>query len=115
MRRTVIDALVAGRDRRVVPFLVHVLRESEPMGKDHEVVLETLGALAVVSTDEAIPILVTLAGRRAFFGRKKLRALKHASVAALAHLATPKATAALDEAARSGDRLLRSIVGTKTV
>ena len=115
MRRTVIDALVAGRDPRVVPLLVHVLRESEPLGKDHEVVIETLGALTIIATDDAIPILITLANRRAFFRRRKLRALKEASVGALVRLGSSKATAALQESARSGDRMLRSIIGSKTV
>ena len=32
LRRAVIDVLVAGKDARVVPILVHVLRESQPLG-----------------------------------------------------------------------------------
>ena len=33
-RRAVVDALVAGRDTRVVPMLVRILEESEPLGRD---------------------------------------------------------------------------------
>src|SRR5439155_5464305 len=40
LRRAAIDALVADRDPRVVPMLVRIIDESQPLGKDHEVVLD---------------------------------------------------------------------------
>jgi hypothetical protein len=113
LRRAVIDALVAGKDPRVVPILVHILRESQPLGKDHEMVLETTKALGMVGSEEGIPTLRALAGRRAFFGRRKLRALKEQSVQALRRIGGAKAEAALHEAATSGDRMLRKILGSK--
>ena len=113
LRNAVIEALVAGRDPRVVPILVHILRESQPLGKDHEMVLEAAKALGMVGSDEAVPALTMLAERRAFLGRKKLRAVKEQSVSAIARIGGPKAEAALLEAARSGDRMLRKIVGSK--
>src|SRR5437763_8339416 len=73
LRRAVIDALVAGRDARVVPILVHILRESQPLGSDHQMVLEAAKALGAVGSSDGVPALRTLAGRRAFFRRKKLR------------------------------------------
>jgi hypothetical protein len=42
----VVDALAADRDPRVVPMLARIVGESELLGKDHEIVLETLGAMA---------------------------------------------------------------------
>ena len=113
LRRAVIDALVAGRDPRVVPILVHILRESQPLGKDHEMVLETAKALGTVGSDDGVAALGTLAGRRAFLGRKKLRAVKQHSVEALERIGSPKAGAVLEEAARTGDRMLRKILGSK--
>jgi hypothetical protein len=113
LRRAVIDALVAGRDPRVVPILVHILRESRPLGKDHEMVLETARALGTVGSDDGVAALGTLAGRRAFLGRRKLRAVKQHSVEALERIGSPKAEAALEEAARNGDRMLRKILGSK--
>ena len=95
VRRAVIEALVAEKDPRVVPMLVRILEESEPLGKDHEVVIETIDALGTVGTDGAVPILVTMAQRRRLFGGKKLRALKEHSVDALARVGTAKAAAAL--------------------
>jgi HEAT repeat protein len=110
LRQAVIDALVAERDPRVVPMLARILEESQPLGADHEIVLETIRALGVVGTDTAVPPLVGMAQRRAFFSRKKVRALKERSVDALARIGTPKAEAALKDAAEQGDRVLRKIV-----
>jgi len=113
MRRAVTDALVAGKDPRVVPMLGQILRESEPLGKDHEVVLETIEALGSVGTDAAIPFLVELSKRRKFFGGSKLRALKERSIDALAKVGTAKATAAITDAAQNGDRMLRKIAAQR--
>jgi hypothetical protein len=44
------------------------------------------------------------------FRRRKLRALKERGVKALVDIGGPIAQAALDEAARTGDRMLKHIV-----
>ena len=64
-RRAVIDALVAERDARVVPMLVRILDESEPLGKDHTVVLDTLTALKLVHTDKAVRPIARVADAEA--------------------------------------------------
>ncbi len=111
VRRAVTAALVSERDPRVVPMLVRILEESEPLGKDHDVVLETIEALGTVGTDAAVPILLTLARRKRFFGGRKLRALKDRSVDALVRVKTEKSAAALKDAAEQGDAYLRKIAG----
>ena len=113
LRRAVIEALVADRDPRVVPMLIRIVDESQVMGKDHDVVLETLSAFARVGTDRGIPTIVAVIGRRGWFGRARLRALKTAGVDALVRINSPAATAALDEAVRSGDRMLKKIAAAK--
>jgi hypothetical protein len=113
VRRAVIEALVAERDPRVVPMLVRILEESQPLGKDHEVVLETIEALGTVGTDASVPILATMAQRKRFLGGRKLRALKDGSVDALACVKTEKAAAVLKDAAEHGDKYLRKIAGKK--
>jgi len=113
VRRAVIEALVAERDPRVVPMLVRIIEESQALGKDHDVVLETIEGLGTVGTDAAVPVLANTAKRRAFFGRKKLRALKERSVDALARVGGAKADAVLKEAAQTGDRMLKKIVGQR--
>jgi HEAT repeat protein len=109
LRKAVTEALVAERDPRVVPMLVRVLEESQPLGKDHEMVLETIDALATVGTDGAVPILAAMARRTSFFGRKKARALKERSVDALVRVGTPKSATAIEDAAQHGDRMLRKV------
>jgi HEAT repeat protein len=113
VRRAVIEALVAEKDPRVVPMLVRILEESEPLGKDHEVVIETIDALGTVGTDGAIPVLVKMAQRKKFFGGRKLRALKEHSVDGLARVGTAKSAAALKEAASTGDGTLRKLAAAR--
>jgi HEAT repeat protein len=113
LRRAVIDALVADRDPRVVPMLARIVEESQPLGKDHDVVLETLAALGTVGTDQAVPVIATVIRRRAFFGRRKLRKIKERGVDALANIGTATATAVLDEAAKTGDRMLRKVLAAR--
>lgn len=112
-RRAVIDALVSGRDARVVPMLVRILDESEPLGKDHLVVLDTLGALKIVHTNTAVRPIVRVAKRKRWFARSKNRALKHTAVEALASIGTEESRRELVKAATEGDRLLRKLAKAK--
>jgi HEAT repeat protein len=115
MRKAVTAALVAERDPRVVPMLVRILEESQPLGSDHDMVLETIDALGVVGTDGAVPILATMARKTSFFARRKARALKQRSIDALTRVGTVKSTAAIQEAAQQGDRMLRKIAGARVI
>ena len=110
LRRAVVDALVADRDPRVVPMLVRIIEESQPLGKDHDVVLDTVAALGRVGSDHAVPALSSVIARRGWLRRGKLRALKERGVGALAAIGSPRATAAIEQAAKEGDRMLRKIV-----
>jgi HEAT repeat protein len=109
-RRAVVEALVVDRDPRVVPMLARIITESEPLGNDHEVVLEAIDALTTVGSDQAVPTLVGLARLRRWFGGKKLRAIKEKAVGALVGIGGEKAAAALNDAANTGDRALKKIV-----
>ena len=113
LRTAVIDALVADRDPRVVPILIRIIDESDITGKDHEMVLETLTAFGRVGSDKGIPTIVGVIGKRGWFGRRKLRALKESGVGALVQINSSAAAAALDEAKRTGDRMLKKIVAGK--
>ena len=108
-RKAVVAALVAERDPRVVPLLVCILDESDPLGTDHQIVLETLGAVGAVGRDEAIPQVMKTIRRTTWLGRKKLRAVKQAGLAALQQIGSPAAKTALSDAATKGDRLLRKL------
>ena len=113
IRRAVIEALVADRDPRVVPMLARVITESEPLGKDYDVVVETIDALAAVGSDKAVPTLVTISRVKKFFGGKKVKGLKEHAVGAMARIGGDKVKAAFDELAQSGDRALKKIVAQK--
>ncbi len=108
-RRAVVDALVDLRDARVVPLLVRIVEESDPFRADHAIVLEALGALTRVGDDQAVPALTTLMRRKKLLARKKTRALKEQSLAALRGIRTPAAEQAIAEAAKTGDRMLRKL------
>ena len=109
-RAAVVEALVAERDPRVVPMLARILTESDPFGEDHETVLGALDAVRQLANEQAVPPVAALMKKKKFFQRKKARAFKTASVQALVAIGTPKAKAALDDAARTGDGLLKGIV-----
>ncbi len=114
-RRAVVAALVAERDPRVVPLLVCILNESDPLGTDHPIVLEALGAIGDIALDEAVPHVAQVMRRHSWFARKKSRALKQSSLAALRRIGTPAATLAIGEAATHGDRMLRKLARAATV
>ena len=113
IRRAVMDALVADRDPRVVPMLARVITESEPLGKDYDVVIETIDALAGVGSDKAVPTLVTISRVKKFFGGKKVKTIKEHAVDAMARIGGDKVKAAFDELAQSGDRALKKIVAQR--
>jgi HEAT repeat protein len=109
-RAAVVEALVAERDPRVVPMLARILAESNPFGADHRMVLDTLNAVRQLANDQAVSSVAMLMKRKRLFARKKALAVKTASVQALMAIDTPRAKAALDDAARTGDRLLKRVL-----
>jgi HEAT repeat protein len=109
-RTAVVDALVAEKDLRVVPMLTRILAESDPFGEDHQTVLDSLDAVRQLADDRATPAVATLLHRKKFFSRKRTRALKLAAAQALLGIGSSRARSTLDEAGRSGDRMLKTAV-----
>jgi len=112
-RRAIVEALVADRDPRVVPMLARIVAESEPLGRDHDMVLDAVAAMGRVGSEQAVPALSLLILRRAFFGRRKLRALKERGVDALKRIGGPKAMTAINDAATKGDRMLKKVIASR--
>lgn len=108
-RDAVIKALIGERDPRVIPMLGRVLQESDPFGEDHQTVLDTLAAVTQIPDDRIVQPVVTVMRRTKWFAGRKSRAFKSAAVRALAAVGTPAAAAAIDEAGRTGDRILRKV------
>jgi hypothetical protein len=94
-------------------MLARIVAESNQMGRDHEVVLEMIGTLRQVGSEEAVPALVGVARRRAWFGRRKLRGLKERSIETLVQIGGPKADTAIREASQNGDRMLKAIAAKR--
>jgi HEAT repeat protein len=113
LRRLVVDALVTNRDPRVIPVIVRVIETSLPLGKDHHVVLDLLSVFGIIGNDQAVPALVAISQQRAFFRRRRLRALREAAIDALARIGGAPAATALEAAARDGDSRLKKIVAAR--
>jgi hypothetical protein len=94
-------------------MLVRILEESEPLGRDHTVVLDTLSALRMVHTDNAVRPIDSVMRRKRWFALKKNKALKHTAVEALASIGTDASKQALAQAAKNGDRVLRKLARTR--
>jgi len=114
-RHAVISALVADRDARVVPMLARIIGESDPLGKDHQVVLETLTALGAVGHEDAIAAIAAALQVRSFWRRGKARAVKERGINALSRIGGARAKAALDDAAQKGDRQLKTLARTAQI
>jgi hypothetical protein len=114
VRRAVVEALVAERDPRVVPVLLRILGESDPLGGDHPIVLDTLMALGTIGDDLAVNDVSRVMRRRSWFRRRKVRALKQTGLLVLRRIGSPAAASAIQDAASSGDRLLRRMARTVT-
>lgn len=110
VRDAIVAALVAERDPRVVPVLVGVLDTSDPAGQDFDVVLDTLKAIAILNDPKAVPAIDRTIRRRGWRGRRKLRRIKLAGVQTLAKMSAPEARKTIENAAATGDRLLKRIV-----
>jgi hypothetical protein len=108
-RRAIVEALVAIRERRMVPMLGQILDESRPFHDDHDIVLETLTVLEAIGDDRAIPAVARMMARRRWFAARKVRALKQACVRVLIRIDSPRSLAALHDARHRGDRMLRSL------
>ncbi len=109
VRRAVVTALVAERDPRVVPVLLRILKESQVFRADHAVVLEALDALGTLGRDEAVGTIGWLMRRRSLWRWRRAREVKRRALGALRTIGTPAALAAIEDAARTGDRMLRRL------
>jgi len=96
-------------------MLARIIGESDSLGKDHDVVLETLTALGAVGHEDAIGPIAGALQVRSFWRRGKARAIKERGINALSRIGGERARAALDDAARKGDRQLKTLARTAQV
>jgi hypothetical protein len=84
-----------------------VLDASDPVGEDFAVVLDTLKALAILNDAKAVPAIDRTIRKRGWRGRRKLRQIKLAGIQTLMRIEAEEARAAIQQAAATGDRLLK--------
>ncbi len=107
VRQAVIDALVSDPEPRLVPMLVGIIGESQPLGRDHDVVLQTLGALGTVGGDQAVTAVRRVMRWRSLLALRKTRTLAQTAVDTLVQIDNDAARQAIGDAATSGHRALR--------
>ena len=114
-RHAVIEALVGLKDARVVPMLGRLLQDCQPFGDDHVLVLETLGALASIRGDGAIPQVAALARARRWLAWRKTQAVRTSALRTLRRIGSPRSQQAFDELARTGDFFLKRLTRSPAV
>lgn len=101
-RTTVIGVLVGLKDPRVAPLLVHVLEQSRPLGADHALVLEALGAVALLRDPRTVGAVARLAAAGRWLVWRRTRRLRAAALRTLWRMGLPEAAAAFERLAREG-------------
>lgn len=109
LRQAVVAALVAERDPRVVPLLGQILDESDALGADHAIVIDTLGAVGLLGGDRAIPAVDRVMRTTRWFARSRVRAVKTASLSTLRQIGSTAADSTIARARTDGDRLLKRL------
>jgi HEAT repeat protein len=106
-RAAVIAALVGLKHPRVVPMLGRILEDSDPLGDDLSVVLDTLAALAAFGDDRAVPQIAATARRRRWLAWRRTRRLREAAITTLVRMGSARARQSLTDLTRSDDFFLR--------
>jgi hypothetical protein len=111
---TIIEQLLGLREEKAIPLLCYVLNNTKPRGtltKAHADIMEALGNLK--PHPDSIRALQAALQRGEWWAPLKTAALREAAAAALLRLGSPEASAALEEAARTGSRGVRKIARAK--
>ena len=97
------------RDARVVPLLARLLEESQPLGRDFDMVIETLDVVGRFNDDRAVRAIRSVARHRNWFAPRRTRRLREHSIVTLMRIGTPGAITAVDMLEQTGDRQLRKL------
>lgn len=111
-RTSVVQSLVAIRDARVVPMLARILDESEPLGRDFDMVLETLDAVATFNDDRAVRSITNVARKHRWLAPQRSRRMRERALGSLARIGTAGARSAVETLEKTGDRQLRKLART---
>ena len=114
-RAVVIEALVGQKDARIVPMLARILQDSDPFGDDYALVIDTLGALASIQDERALPQIMAMARRRSWLAWGKTHGVRAAALRAIIRLDSPRSRDAVGDLARTGDFFLRRLAAATAI
>ena len=106
------QALTLVRDERAAPLFSYILNHLDHRGQLGSIYMRAIEALGTLRDPDGIPALKTALYRGEWWAPRRTAALRTAAAQALARIAAPEALAALEEAAASGSRGIRTAART---
>ncbi len=107
-RDMIVQALTLGRDERATPLFAYILNHLDHRGPLGSIYMRAIEALGTLRDPEGVPALKSALYRGEWWAPRRTAALRDAAAQALARIAAPEALAALEEAAASGSRGVRT-------
>ena len=111
-REMIMQALTLVRDERAAPLFSYILNHLDHRGQLGSIYMRAIEALGTLRDPEGIPALKTALYRGEWWAPRRTAALRTAAAQALARIAAPEALTALEEAAASGSRGIRTAART---
>ena len=107
-RDMIMQALTLGRDERATPLFSYILHHVDHRGQLATIYLRAIEALGTLRDPAGVPALKLALYRGEWWAPRRTAAIRDAAAQALARIAAPEAVAALEEAAASGSRGIRT-------
>ncbi len=111
-RAATVDAVAASRHPSSATLLAGALRDMNPFGHEHGLSLQTLSALRLIGSADAVPAIAECMRARSWLAWRRTGALKRAAIATLAGIQSPEARQAIADAAAHGDFRLKRAART---
>jgi HEAT repeat protein len=107
-REMIMQALTLVRDERATPLFSYILNHLDHRGPLGSIYVRAIEALGTMKDPEGVPALKTALHRGEWWAPRRTATLRAAAAQALARISAPEAVAALEEAAASGSRGVRT-------
>jgi HEAT repeat protein len=107
-REMIMQALTLVRDERATPLFSYILNHLDHRGPLGSIYMRAIEALGTLKDPEGVAALKTALYRGEWWAPRRTATLRAAAAQALARIAAPEAVAALEEAAASGSRGIRT-------
>lgn len=107
-REAIMQAVGMVRDERATPMFIYILRHAGHRGAMTPIHLRAIEALGALRDAAAIEPLCDVLYRGEWWAPRRTATIRRAAAGALARIATPDATAALQQAAARGPRGVRA-------